>query len=181
MASLRSSTAPDEAKSVSTKLVSLVSHLGETALGSLESGQTEEINSVDESGEGITVAVSRPSIAEATEIPRCRGLDDAATSGLQLKQLSIVAEAFGGEGLDGRCETPKSNPFSYTEEVRGTTASVGARADVLSLEINYCNRTALKRSISVAIPMPDFGDSDLTPTCARFDEALDSWVTSDVL
>lgn len=169
-------TPPGEAKSVSTKLVSLVSNLGEAALGSIEPGQTKEINSVDESGEGIKVAVSKPSTAEA------------ATSGLQLKQLSIAAEAFAGRRLDGLCGTLsvqvtewlKSNPFSYTEEVLGTTASVSEKADVLSVEINYCNRSALTRPISVAIPMPDFGDSDLIPTCARFDKAADSWVTSDV-
>jgi len=167
-----------EAKSVSTKLVSLISDLGVAALQSLEEGATKEINSLDESGSGIKVAVTKPS-AEAT------------TSGLELKQLSILPEAFSGRRLDqsdacGNLSTVqvtewlKSNPFSYAEIVVGTSASIAPKADVLSVEINYCNLIALRHPISVTLPLPNSGETDAIPTCARFETAEDSWVIRDV-
>lgn len=114
-----------EVKSVSAQMVSLISNLGAATLISLQTGATQEINSLDESGEGIKMAVSKPSTSEV------------ATSGLQLKQLSIAAAAFSGRRLDS-CnalavrvtEWLKSNPYSYTQSVQGSNGIVSSKADV---------------------------------------------------
>lgn len=172
-----SSLEAGEVKSVSAQMVSLISNLGAATLISLQTGATQEINSLDESGEGIKMAVSKPSTSEV------------ATSGLQLNQLSIAAAAFSGRRLDS-CkdlavqvtEWLKSNPYSYAQSVQGSDGTVSSNADVFSVEVDFCKRSELTQPVTVTFPIPDFGTSsaDSIPTCARFDEQLDTWVTSDV-
>lgn len=166
-----------EVKSVSAQMVSLISNLGAATLISLQTGATQEINSLDESGEGIKMAVSKPSTSEV------------ATSGLQLKQLSIAAAAFSGRRLDfcnalavRVTEWLKSNPYSYTQSVQGSNGIVSSKADVFAVEVDFCKRAELTQPVTVTFPIPDFGTSsaDSIPTCARFDEQLDMWVTTDV-
>jgi len=171
------SLAASEVKSVSTKMVSLISNLGAATLASLQRGETQEMDSVDANGSGIKMAVSKPSVSEA------------ATSGLQLKQLIMTPEVFSGRRLDS-CndlevqvtEWKKSNPYSYTQKVLEKNGTVSFTADVLSVKINYCKRTELTQPTSVSFPIPDFGaaSANAMPACARFDEQLDSWTTHDV-
>ena len=54
-----------QVKSVSAQMVSLISNLGSAALASLQPGATQEITSV-ESGEGIKMAVAKPSTSQVT-------------------------------------------------------------------------------------------------------------------
>ncbi|CAE7225805.1 Thermitase, partial [Symbiodinium sp. KB8] len=57
----------DGVKSVTSKLVSLISGLGQASLKSLEPGELQELNSVDETtGEGVKLAVTKESASEAS-------------------------------------------------------------------------------------------------------------------
>ncbi|CAJ1364916.1 unnamed protein product [Effrenium voratum] len=168
-----------EVKSVSSKLTSLVSDLGQAAVKFLQAGEVQEINSVDESGEGIKMAVTKQSSAEV------------ASLGVQMQRLSIPAGAFAGRRLDASCgemevqvtEWLKSNPYSYTQKVVGSEGSVAESAeDVFSVEITSCSFPAVVlEPVSVSLPLPSFGaGSDFVPTCARFDSSSDSWTSDGV-
>ncbi|CAJ1349272.1 unnamed protein product [Effrenium voratum] len=164
-----------EVKSVSSKLTSLVSDLGQAAVKSLQAGEVQEINSLDESGEGIKMAVTKQSSAEAGK-------------------LSMPAGAFAGRRLAASCgdlevqitEWLKSNPYSYTQNVAGSNGLVAENADdTFAVEITSCSdATVVSEPVSVSLPLPAFGAAPagyrFIPTCARFDVPSDSWTSNGV-
>lgn len=175
----KTSTSEDttEVKSVSTKLVSLVADLGTAAITSLADGAKQEINSVDESGQGIKVAVAKPSPSEA------------AVDGFKLNTLSIPGDAVAGRRLDG-CESLavqatewlKTNPYNYRTDIAGATATIATNADVVSVKIDFCSRLELLQATTVSIPLPEAsaGADRVVPKCARFDHDIDGWTIFEV-
>ncbi|CAE7214453.1 Thermitase, partial [Symbiodinium sp. CCMP2456] len=143
----------DGVKSVTSKLVSLISGLGQAAVKSLEPGELQELNSVDEtSGEGVKLAVTKESASEAV------------SNGVQLKLLAIPASAFAGRRLETSCDSIelqstewlKSNPHSYARSVAGASGTVPEDADVLNVEVRFCGKSVLSEPATVRLAIPSF-------------------------
>ncbi|CAE7237438.1 Thermitase [Symbiodinium sp. CCMP2592] len=170
-----SGTAADESaltrvKSVTSKLVSLISGLGQAAVKSLEPGELQE-------GEPINGSDPRQCRSYTYTLALCFYLDPfyywvVLRSGYRVKLLSIPASAFAGRRLETSCDSMelqstewlKSNPHSYARSVAGASGTVPEDAafsdlfadregfakcyatDVLNVELRYCGKTVLSVS-----------------------------------